>query len=127
PPPARPVATARQVSGDELFVRGAYEAAKAAYQREEQNSRSPEDAARARFLRAFVQLALQDTASAQEDLRSLEISTKSSNLWTRLARLLSHELARATVLHEAVLDAGAELHALRLRIQELESLLESAQ
>src|SRR5690606_35974506 len=81
--------------------------------------------ARARFLRAMVRLAQQEPALAREELRSLERAAPGT-IWPRLARLLSHELARADVLRQEVLDAGAELHEQRLQLQELERALEEA-
>lgn len=113
-------------SADELLVAGDYGAARAAYLREERASTSPNEIARARFLRALVRLAQQDLALAREELRSLE-AVEPHGLWTWLARLLSDELARTTVLRDELRDAGAELHLLRLRIQILEQALDESQ
>jgi chromosome segregation ATPase len=122
PPQAKP----RLPSADQLFARGEYEAAKSAYEREARLGTSAEAAARARFFRALVQLAQKDAALAHEELRALERVARGS-VWPRVARLLSDELARGTVLQKAMLDAGAELHLLRLRIQLLERAAEDAQ
>lgn len=124
-PPAPRAKPAPKPQGDELLARGDYEAAKAAYEREARLATSAERAARARFLRAMVRLAQQEPALAREELRSLERAAPGT-IWPRLARLLSHELARADVLRQEVLDAGAELHEQRLQLQELERALEEA-
>lgn len=124
-PPRPTIVKPRSPSGDQLFARGEYEAAKTAYEREARLGTSAEAVARARFFRALVRLAQQDAALAHEELRALERAAPGS-VWPRLARLLSDELARGTVLHQAMLDAGAELHLLRLRIQMLEHAAEDA-
>lgn len=127
PPPQPPSAPAPPPpSADDFLAAGDYGRARAAYLREERASRSPSDVARARFFRALVRLAQRDAALAQEELRSLA-AREPADMWTRLARVLSDELARTTVLREELRDAGAELHLLRLRIQILEEVLEESQ
>lgn len=127
PPPQPPSAPAPPPpTADDLLAAGDYGRARAAYLREERTGQTPSDVARARFFRALARLAQRDAALAQEELRSLA-ALEPPDMWTRLARVLSDELARTTVLREELRDAGAELHLLRLRIQILEEALEESQ
>lgn len=104
----------------ERFAEAASRYAQELHERSHESSRSA-SRARARFFRALALFAQDDPANkrrAESELRSLEHEL-STTTWGVLARLFLKEMARGTVLREALLQAGVELHSLEQSLSQL--------
>lgn len=119
--------SAQEPSADALFARERFAEAASRYAQEIQDaprSHSGSGAAshaRARFFRALALFAQDDPANkrrAESELRSLEHELGTTT-WGVLARLFLKEMARGTVLREALLQAGVELHTLEQNLSQL--------
>lgn len=125
PPPAPPSAPPPRVNADALFVRGAFTEAIAEYDEQLRRDPHPRSVAQNQFLRAMARLASGNSEQkrrAREELWRLE-HEHAGSLWGTLARAHLAEIARGTVLRQAVQQAGVDLHVARERVAELEAEL----
>lgn len=125
PPPARQSAPPPRVNADALFVRGAFTEAIAEYDDELRRDPHPRSVAKNQFLRAMARLGSgnpEQKRRALEELWLLE-HEHAGSLWGTLARAHLAEIARGTVLRQAVQQAGVDLHVARERAAELEAEL----
>jgi hypothetical protein len=126
-PAPSPARVADEPTADALFAAGRLTHAIQAYDREITRAEAP-DAPRLRVLRALVRIA-QGTPAARdlgfEELRAVEHAAPRS-LWGRIARLFVDEIARGTVLREAVMQAGVDVQVLESTLARLREELATA-
>ena len=112
-------------SGDELLAADRYRDAIAAYDRELGLATSVREQARVRFFRALARLAdggVESTRLAFAELRDVE-HEHSGLVWGRIAAVVVQEMARAEALRQALMEAGADLRQIEVRVAELEQQL----
>ena len=96
------------------------------YQAELASAATNQEASRARLLGTLVDLKLQKSERALEELRDIEYQNPGS-AWGLFAGMLADEMGRARVLRETLIHTGAELHEMRQSITKLEQTVESVQ
>lgn len=96
------------------------------YDAELASAATEQEASRARLLGTLVDLKLQKSERALEELRYIEYQNPGST-WGLFAGMLADEMGRARVLRETLIHTDAELHEMRQSIARLEQALEAVQ
>lgn len=119
PPPASPrtpAPTPPTASGDDLFAAGKFAEAIAAYEQELQRG---DRVAELQALILIARLAQQFPGwSMIDELRALAQKFPRSR-WGHVASVMASEIDRGTVLRQAVMEAGADLRASKVKVEQL--------
>lgn len=111
---------------DQHLGQGDLPRAALAYEAELASAATEQEAARARLLGTLVELKLQKSARALEELRHVAYQNPGST-WGLFAGMLADEMGRAKVLRETLIQTGAELHEMRQSLATQAQTLESVQ
>lgn len=115
------------LTADERFRRGAWHAALDGYSQQLDAAVDRDEADRARYLHAMVLLTSAESESRERAAGALAdlAQQRPPTLWSRLATVVSAELATGTALHRSVLRAGVELHRAETQAKELRIALDA--
>lgn len=109
---------------DQHLAQGDLPRAALEYDAELASAATAQEAARARLLGTLVDLKLQRSERALEELRYIAYQNPGST-WGLFAGMLADEMGRARVLRETLIQTGAELHEMRQSLATHAQTLES--